>query len=166
MATESERKFLVVNDSWRDSVDRSDGLLDGIVARTPAAKVRVRLSDHWASLTIKSQESDGVRREYEYEISIDDAAEIISTMCGDQVLEKVRHYLNFQGFEWLVDEYKGILSGVVLAEIEVGDINTAVPLPDWIGPEVTSDPNYKKFNMLRSRLSQAQNSSLSEEQLG
>ena len=159
MATESERKFLVANDDWRERVDRSDELLDGIVARTPAAKVRVRLSDHWACLTIKSQESEGVRREYEYEISVDDAAEIIATMCGDQVLEKVRHYLHHDGFEWVVDEYKGVLSGVVIAEVELSDISTTVPLPDWIGREVTSDPEYKKFNMLRTRLSLLQKQS-------
>jgi hypothetical protein len=37
---------------------------------------------------------------------------------------------------------------VVLAEIELADAGQEFALPDWIGAEVTSDPRYRKVNMM------------------
>jgi len=40
---------------------------------------------------------------------------------------------------------------VILAEVEVPSEGTVVPIPDWIGREVTGRPEYKKLNMVRAR---------------
>src|SRR5262245_21726579 len=42
--------------------------------------------------------------------------------------------------------------GVVLAEIELADAGQEFALPDWIGAHVTSDPRYRKVNMLADRV--------------
>ena len=42
MAIEIERKFLLANDGWRASALRSDHLIDGLITRNGAGKVRVR----------------------------------------------------------------------------------------------------------------------------
>ena len=52
------------------------------------------------------------------------------------------------GNTWQVDVYERLLDGVVLAEIELADEGQELPLPDWIGAEVTSDPRYRKINMV------------------
>ena len=57
----------------------------------------------------------------------------------------------YAGAIWNVDVYEGILSGVVIAEVELGRADQELQLPDWIGPEVTADPNYRKVNMLARR---------------
>jgi CYTH domain-containing protein len=36
-----------------------------------------------------------------------------------------------------------------MAEIEYDENNKNVPLPDWIGSEVTADETYDKYNLLR-----------------
>jgi CYTH domain-containing protein len=47
------------------------------------------------------------------------------------------------------------LDGVILAEIELTDADQKLKLPDWIGEEVSSDPRYRKINMVAARLAKA-----------
>jgi CYTH domain-containing protein len=42
---------------------------------------------------------------------------------------------------------RGILQGVIIAEIELKQESQELILPRWIGKEVTGDPFYKKINM-------------------
>jgi adenylate cyclase len=76
---------------------------------------------------------------------------MIHTLCGSDVLQKERHHIRHKGFNWIVDEYTGILEGLIVAEVELSEISTTVPLPDWVGREVTAEPTFKKINMLRIR---------------
>lgn len=89
---------------------------------------------------------------------MDDAKEMLAQHCGQSILEKVRHRVMFRGVVWEVDEYEGILSGVILAEVELDRADVEVPKPDWIGAEVTDIPEYSKANMLRARLQLASSS--------
>jgi adenylate cyclase len=41
---------------------------------------------------------------------------------------------------------------VVMAEIELTDAGQEFALPHWIGAEVTSDPRYRKINMIANRV--------------
>lgn len=50
-----------------------------------------------------------------------------------------------------MDVYKGILKGVVLAEVELPSETAELVLPPWIGKEVTGNPAYKKINMVNAR---------------
>ena len=53
MALEIERKFLLANDAWKHEVRKSEHLRDGLIARFGDGKVRVRLAESSAWLTIK-----------------------------------------------------------------------------------------------------------------
>ena len=53
MAIEIERKFLLANDAWKREVIKSEHMRDGLIARFGEGKVRIRLTDGIASLTIK-----------------------------------------------------------------------------------------------------------------
>jgi adenylate cyclase len=153
VAIEIERKFLVVDNSWRPSCVRSEHLKDGMVAISDGNKIRVRIScNDKATLTMKTTGAGLVKAEYEYPIPIRDAADMLSNHCGDRVLEKVRHHLTHMGLQWVVDVYCGILSGIVIAEVELMRIDQEVPLPPWIGIEVTGRPEYGQIQMLRSAL--------------
>jgi CYTH domain-containing protein len=41
---------------------------------------------------------------------------------------------------------------IAMGEIELADAGQEFALPDWIGAEVTSDPRYRKVNMLADRV--------------
>ena len=152
MAVEIERKFLVANDQWRKSVTGSVHIRDGLVAYENGKKVRVRITDGRATLTLKGYREGIARGEFEYPIPLSDAEDIIGTMCGGQTLEKRRHSLLFEGMRWEVDVYEGLLAGVVLAEVEMKSASQIVAIPGWIGQEVTGDPKYRKVNMHDERL--------------
>ena len=144
---EIERKFLVANDEWRQSVVRSVSIRDGLIAVYKDRKVRVRIAGDVATFAIKGPRIGIVRPEFEYEIPIADAERMLSTLCQDDILEKQRFFVEEAGATWQVDVYGGILQGVVIAEIELRQESQELILPGWIGKEVTGDPFYKKINM-------------------
>jgi CYTH domain-containing protein len=152
---EIERKFLVASDEWRLSAVRNVSIRDGLIAAYEGRKVRVRISGDIATIAIKGPRTGIVRPEFEYEIPIADAERMLSTVCGDQTLEKQRFFVEDAGVTWHVDVYGGILQGVVIAEIELKQEIHELILPPWVGREVTGDPFYKKINM-RDRALKAQ----------
>jgi CYTH domain-containing protein len=110
MTLEIERKFLLANDAWQREVIKSEHILDGLIARFGEGKVRVRLTESSASLTIKGSRNGISRPEFEYEIPRADAEEMLRTLCqGDPILEKVRHTVPFGGLNWTIDVYMGPL---------------------------------------------------------
>jgi len=144
MSFEIERKFLVINDGWRASVIDSDVIRDGVVSEHNGAKVRVRLGQAGAWLTVKSDRSGPSRLEYDYEIPRSDAEEILTRICDQNIFEKTRHRVEHAGNIWLIDIYEGCLSGIVLAEIELQSEDESFELPDWIGQEVTYNTRFHK----------------------
>ena len=44
--------------------------------------------------------------------------------------------------------FEGANAGLVVAEIELGDEAERVPLPPWVGEEVTDDPRYYNVNLV------------------
>jgi adenylate cyclase len=133
---------LVANDDWRQSAVRSVSIRDGLIAAYQGRKVRVRISGDIATVAIKGPRTGIVRPEFEYEIPIADAERMLSTICGDDTLEKERFFVEDAG-----------------AEIELKQETQALTLPSWVGKEVTGDPFYKKINM-RARALKAHGESL------
>ena len=150
MGIEIERKFLLSSERWRELVLRREHIRDGLIASSDERKVRVRVAAGRATLAVKTRRVGGSREEFEYEIPLPDAERLLQC-CGGNVLEKVRHYIESGGLVWEIDEYGGLLKGVILAEVEIKAADQTVDLPDWIGKEVTSEAPYRKINMLRSR---------------
>jgi adenylate cyclase len=153
MAVEIERKFLVASDDWQDDVVWSVRLRDGLIASSERGKVRVRITDDKATLAVKGARTGLSREEYEYEIPVEDASALLERHCAGAILEKTRFFVPSGGFVWEVDVYSGILSGVVIAEIELPAEDTEFDRPSWVGIEVTGQGEYRKINMLNARLS-------------
>jgi CYTH domain-containing protein len=90
MAIEIEREFLLANDDWKRETIKSEHLRDGLIARFGEGKVRVRLTESGAWLTIKGPRKGISRLEFEFEIPRADAEHMMRTLCqGDPILEKV-----------------------------------------------------------------------------
>ncbi len=141
MATEIERKFLVSSDDWRIQVRKSVDMQQGYLSSNGRSSIRIRVSDQAAFINIKSA-TLGVRRsEFEYPVPLPDAREML-TLCEGALIDKTRHYIDFEGHTWEVDVFRGDNAGLVVAEIELGDETEPFVRPDWLGDEVSDDTRY------------------------
>jgi CYTH domain-containing protein len=152
MAVEIERKFLVRDDSWRSLASRRQEIRDGLIAIANGRKVRVRICDQRATLAVKSRTGGLANVEFEYEIPLPDAEELLADHCLREGLAKTRYFVPHGRLVWHVDVYKGVLAGVVLAEVELPSETAEFALPAWVGREVTGNPAYKKLNMVNARM--------------
>jgi CYTH domain-containing protein len=149
---EIERKFLVANDEWRSSAVSNVRIRDGLIAVYKDRKVRVRIAGDIATVAVKGPRIGIARPEFEYEIPIVDAERMLAILCQEDTLEKQRFFVEDAGATWYVDDYDGILRGVIIAEIELKQESQESILPRWIGKEVTGDSFYSKRNMLERAL--------------
>jgi adenylate cyclase len=145
---EIERKFLLRNDSWRKAAVASSTLSDGLLSVRNNNKVRVRTDAGKGLITIKGPTSGLTRPEFEYEIPLADAEDMLLTLCAAEKCSKTRFIVPNGPHIWHVDVYDGALEGVSIAEIELAHEGEAFAIPGWIGREVTGDPDYGKWAML------------------
>ena len=148
MGKEIERKFLLKNDSWRGLASGTvyrQGYLSSDVERA----VRIRMINDTAFLTIKGESRGATRLEFEYEIPIDDASEMLTKLCQRPIIEKTRYKIEYAGMIWEIDEFAGDNEGLIVAEVELEDENQAVEIPGWAGQEVTDDPRYLNANLIK-----------------
>jgi adenylate cyclase len=142
MGVEIERKFLVTDASWRETATASVRYQQGYLSRSPTAAIRVRTDGERAHLNIKTT-TDGVTRlEFEYEIPIADAEELLERVALRPLIIKTRHYVDFAGRRWEVDVFEAENAGLVVAELELESADAPVTLPPWVGREVSTDPRY------------------------
>lgn len=142
MATEIERKFLVVDDSWRQAVVRSARYRQGYLAGGKSSSIRIRTTDGGAWLNIKGATLGVRRREYEYPIPPADAAEMLAELCEGALIEKTRYFVEYEGKVWEVDVFEGDNEGLVVAEVELGSETETFARPSWVGAEVSNDTRY------------------------
>jgi adenylate cyclase len=147
MAIEIEHKFLLANEDWRGFVQKSIKYKQGYLSSQPTSSIRVRISDRQAWLNIKSATIGTQRLEFEYEIPLPDAEEIINTLCGKPVIEKIRHFVTHDHNIWEIDEFEGDNQGLIVAEIELAEVGQKFTKPDWLGAEVTHDLRFYNNNL-------------------
>lgn len=154
MALEIERKFLVSNDSWKASVIGSSKFIQAYLSHRPEGIVRLRITDGKAFLTIKGKTRGVKRHEWEYEIPLKDAYEMLENEIYEgSYLEKTRYFVEYMGEKWEVDEFHGKHEGLVLAEIELPEIDSKFTIPPFVGKEVSNDPRYFNSNLNLNGLS-------------
>ena len=147
MAIEIEHKFLLANNDWHEHISNSIKYRQGYLSSLATSSIRVRISDKRAWLNIKSATIGASRNEYEYEIPLHDANEIITILCRKPIIEKTRHFVMHDGNTWEIDEFEGVNQGLIIAEIELSDIGKRFSKPHWIGKEVTHDLRYYNNNL-------------------
>jgi CYTH domain-containing protein len=153
MGKEIERKFLVKeDDAWRQVVGTvyRQGYLSTVKERT----VRVRTIGNKGFLTIKGVTVGATRLEYEYEIPVGEAKELLDVLCERPLIEKTRRVIEFDGVLWELDEFFGENEGLVLAEVELEEEQQIFEKPAWIAQEVTDDARYFNANLVAHPYSQ------------
>lgn len=142
MGIEIERKFTLKSDHWRNEVTNSQRMVQGYLAGNDLTSVRIRISGDQANINIKSATLGIFRQEYEYAIPINDAQKMLDDLCTKPIIDKVRHLVTFAGKLWEIDEFSGDNQGLIVAEIELDDVNEKFELPKWVDEDVSHDKRY------------------------
>ncbi|RLJ72060.1 CYTH domain-containing protein [Pedobacter alluvionis] len=147
MGKEIERKFLIDHHKW-DNLNKPEGKLfrQGYLLTDKDKTIRVRATKTKGFLTIKGQTIGATRLEYEYEIPVTEATELLDNFAVSE-LSKTRYEIKFNDKLWEVDVFSGDNLGLIVAEIELESEEENFDLPDWIGKEVTEEEKYYNSNL-------------------
>jgi len=151
MAKEIERKFLV-KASWQPQAEGVK-IAQGYLSTVPERTVRVRIKGDKGYLTIKGKNQGISRAEFEYEIPLRDAEELLK-LAEQPILSKTRYFEQQDGFTWEIDVFEGENQGLIVAEIELPDEQAAFAEPAWLGKEVSGDVRYYNANLIKNPFSQ------------
>jgi adenylate cyclase len=149
LGVEIERKYLVRDLSVVAGL-AGTRMRQGYLSVDPERTVRVRVSGTRASLTVKGSTSEGgaSRAEFEYEIPVRDAEDLLDGLAFRPQIEKTRYRVTAGRLVWEIDVFAGENEGLVVAELELPSEATAVAVPGWIGEEVTGDARYYNANLV------------------
>lgn len=140
---EIERKFLIKGDFKLFSTGHVH-IMQGYLSSVPERTVRVRIWGEKGFLTIKgkSNASGMSRYEWEKEIPVDEARQLLS-LCQPTIIEKTRYFVpEKSGLKYEVDIFHGAHEGLVMAELELPTEEVLFDKPTWLGEEVTGDTHY------------------------
>lgn len=149
MSLEIERKFLVIKDGTYKKMASSHSHIQQGYMSCKGATVRIRLRDEKAFLTIKGPSRNGgmTRYEFEREIPVSDAQEMLK-LCQGGVVDKTRYLVPFGGHTFEVDEFHGANEGLVFAEVELQSEDENYERPPFLGMEVTGDRHFYNSHLL------------------
>ena len=143
MAQEIERKFLVLDSSYKHEAFSSSHIRQGYICSERGRTVRMRIRDTKAYITIKGPSVDNglSRYEFEQEIPLNDAEQLLQ-LCEPGIIDKTRWLVKSGSHTFEVDEFFGDNEGLVMAEVELKSIDDIPVIPHFIGKEVTGDRRY------------------------
>lgn len=146
---EIERRFLVDPSRLAPLTDGLKGISieQGYLSRDPRRIVRVRIAGNNAFLTIKGLATGGKKLEIEAGISLIQGR-LLMSLCPSPIIKKVRYAIQFGNNDWIIDAFHEPQLGLVIAELELEDIEHTFPIPSWLGKEITDDPSYANSNLI------------------
>lgn len=145
MATEIERKYLIREDLL-NLPKEGNRIVQGYLWSEKEKSMRIRITRNKGFLTIKTGSNPLSRLEYEYEIPMTDAVELLN-QC-DKKIDKTRFIIEYAGMNWEVDVFEGKNKGLIIAEIELDAEDQEFEKPKWLGIEVTQDKRYLNVNLI------------------
>ena len=148
MGIEIERKFLVANDRWK-ALASPEYYCQGYLNLDQTRTVRIRIVGEKGILTIKGPSEANQRLEFEYEVPLADARQMMELVDGTPI-EKNRYKIPLGEHVWEVDEFLGDNLGLVVAEIELRSVEEGFEKPDWIGVEVSDDRRYFNSQLVQN----------------
>ena len=152
MPKEIERKFLVATDKWRKKADSGKSMRQAIIFSDGNRSLRIRAIDgRKARLTLKIGISGLSRHEFEYDVPMADADELLKLANGTTIV-KTRYEVPHVKHIWEVDVYEGKLEGLVVAEVEMKSETENPELPAWLGREVTGDKRFSNQSLAEGSL--------------
>ena len=143
MKREIERKFLITSNDYKQNISSKHDIVQGYLSTKPSRTVRIRVGGGKGYLTIKGGTSKNglCRLEWEKELPLEEADELMA-LCLPNKIEKTRCKVNYKGWLFEVDIFKGINEGLKIAEIELDSEADVFEKPKWLGEEVTGIKKY------------------------
>lgn len=149
MAIEIERKFRLRDTGWMALVSRKRRIRQAYLTKNGRVSVRIRIEGEGrATLTIKTAQPAVSRQEYEYDIPVADAEELLELRDG-AVIDKVRHDVPVGDVVWEIDVFAGDNSGLVIAEVELASTDQQFCRPAWLGEEITHERRYYNADLAK-----------------
>lgn len=133
---EIELKFLITEDELakvKPFVHSHICIEQGYVGIAFNVRVRIATSEDGVSalLTLKGERENTSRDEFEYEIPVEEAREMLDKLCYSKI--KKTRYISFNGKDkWEIDVFGGLNSGLIVAELEIPYDDYDVQPPQWI----------------------------------
>ena len=149
MSHEIERKFLVKGE-YKTHAMRSSRIVQGYLSSVTGRTVRIRIRGEKGYITVKgkSNESGLSRYEWEKEIPLNEAEELL-LLCEPGAIDKTRYEIQAGKHIFEVDEFYGDNEGLTLAEIELESEDESYEKPEWLGYEVTGDRRYYNSSLTK-----------------
>lgn len=148
MALEIERKYLIDLEKI-GTLENGIRIKQGYLSTNKDAVVRVRVKNDKAYLTIKGSNSGIARLEFEYEIPLNEANEMLEKLCQKPVIDKTRYLITHENHTWEVDVFYGDNEGLVVAEVELSSEDEHINFPIWVKEEVSHDDRYFNSNLMK-----------------
>ena len=121
-----------------------------ILTKTEHWVSRIRIQNDLVIFTMKGKQKGIATIELEWVLS---SVPNISELEQHPCVEKTRYCVNAgNGLIWEVDEFEGVLAGLILAEIELEDINQKFEFPEWIGIELTGLKSWSNASLATTLL--------------
>lgn len=146
MGVEIEHKYLVKDNSYVSMAEKVIDIAQGYLSKEKERTVRVRVAGDRGFLTIKGETTSASRKEFEYEIPLNEAKELLE-LCIGCVIKKRRYFVPYEGFIWEIDEFETPRKGLIIAEIELPAEGTEYEIPDFAGENVTGQKEYYNSNL-------------------
>lgn len=139
---EIERKFTVDIEKW-NKIEKPEPIqiAQSYLSTNSECTVRVRIKGKKGFLTIKGKTIGISRSEFEYEIPLEEAQQMIQTFAK-KTLYKLRYEIRVANSLWEVDVFKGKLDGLIIAEIELTNENEHFTKPEWVIEDVSNNIEY------------------------
>lgn len=156
---EIERKFLVKNDDWKDQTYDSFNIKHAYIVNIPEVSLRLTIRTksntglyaQKACINIKTPRDGLVRFETELELDPLVGENLFDSLSKADVdtIQKTRYLVSCgdwtygYGPVWEIDSFHTPgLENIVLAELEIPEEKWDIEKPNWLGQEVTNDPQY------------------------
>lgn len=168
MAIEIERKFicspLILAELFQPNIiSTAQKIAQGLITDEPMTRIRLteQLADtakyekgrRTAYLTVKSKPIGVSRDEYEDQIGINVATDLLTFICRKPLTVKTRFsLLDSFGKNWDIDIYHGVNAGLIIGEIQLLSNDEEFEQPCWALREVTEDFEYSNANLAKNRV--------------
>ena len=145
---EIERKFTVALEKW-NKIEKPEPIqiAQSYLSTNHDCTVRVRIKGKKGFITIKGKTIGISRSEFEYEIPLEEAEQMISSLA-QKTLSKLRYEIKVDNHLWEVDVFKGKLDGLIIAEIELSNENEQFTKPEWVIEDVSDNIEYYNSRLI------------------
>lgn len=139
---EIERKFLIKKNFSIPETSQESKIIQSYLFICDKKELRVRIENQVCFLSLKINLKEIVRQEFTYRIPLEEGYELIKLGTTNPPIIKTRYVLPYKNNLWEIDFFKGENEGLVIAEIELQNVEQKFEKPSWIEKEVTHERKY------------------------